>query len=183
MTTQHWYLPSAGRKASQYPSGVVYQIPNVLVVHEWALDKTQCNCPNCDSWSMVGNVLYSLHALPIQNFFCKSPSPTHKVNSLFRSAEHLPSIHYFMKQSLGFILANWVLASVGWVFGYQRNTLLQLGVPVLWKTAPVNQHPPVRAPSTGCLLWLSCGWSSTQLLPSFILVTHSVRSRSNNIDR
>jgi len=51
---------------------------------------------------MVGNVLYSLHALPIQNLFCKSPSPTHKVNSLFRSAEHLPlhSLFYQTKSGL-----------------------------------------------------------------------------------
>jgi hypothetical protein len=44
--------------------------------------------------------------------------------------------------------------------------------------ATVNQHP-TSAPSTGWLLWLSFGWPSTELLPGFILVTHSIRSRSN----
>jgi len=38
---------------------------------------------------------------------------------------------------------------------------------------------PTNAPSTECPLWLSCGWSSTKLLPGFILVTRSKRSKSN----
>ncbi len=37
---------------------------------------------------------------------------------------------------------------------------------------------PTSASSTGCPWWLSCGWNSTELLPTFILVTHSIRSRS-----
>jgi hypothetical protein len=31
--------------------------------------------------------------------------------------------------------------------------------------------------ATGCLLWLSCGWTSTELTSGFILVTHSVRKQ------
>ncbi len=50
----------------------------------------------------------------------------------------------------------------------------------LWLTRQGHSEPaPTNAPSTGCLLWLSCEWSSTELPPSFILVTLSVRSRSN----
>ncbi len=37
---------------------------------------------------------------------------------------------------------------------------------------------PTSTSSTGCPLWLSCGWNSTESLPTFILVTHSIRSRS-----
>ncbi len=43
-----------------------------------------------------------------------------------------------------------------------------------WTSTHQGTHP-----LDGCLLWLSCGWSSTELLPSFILVTCSIRSRSN----
>jgi hypothetical protein len=42
-----------------------------------------------------------------------------------------------------------------------------------------SEPAPTSSPSTGCLLWLSCGWSSTELLFGFILVTHSINSRSN----
>jgi hypothetical protein len=42
-----------------------------------------------------------------------------------------------------------------------------------------SEPAPTSAPSRGCLLCLSCGWSSTELLLGFILVTHSIRSRSN----
>jgi hypothetical protein len=41
-----------------------------------------------------------------------------------------------------------------------------------------NEPAPISAPSTRCLLWFGWGWSSTKLLPGFILVTHSIRSRS-----
>jgi len=34
-----------------------------------------------------------------------------------------------------------------------------------------------NAPSTKCMLWLSCGWTSSELLSSFTLVIHFVRSR------
>jgi hypothetical protein len=30
------------------------------------------------------------------------------------------------------------------------------------------------APSTGCLLWLSCGWTSSELLYNYTLASHSV---------
>jgi hypothetical protein len=43
--------------------------------------------------------------------------------------------------------------------------------------ATVNQHPPAHHPSTGCLLLLSCGWNSTELIFSSTLVTDSVRNR------
>jgi len=42
-----------------------------------------------------------------------------------------------------------------------------------------SEPAPTNASSTGCLLWLSCGWtSSTELIFGFTLVTHLVRSRS-----
>jgi len=42
-----------------------------------------------------------------------------------------------------------------------------------WTRATVNQHPPAHH-STGCLLLLSCGWTSTELMLRFTLVTKSV---------
>jgi hypothetical protein len=39
-----------------------------------------------------------------------------------------------------------------------------------------NTHHP---PSTGCLLLLSSGWTSTELIFGFTLVTNSVRNRSH----
>jgi hypothetical protein len=40
------------------------------------------------------------------------------------------------------------------------------------------------APSTGCPLLLSCGWTSTELISGFTLVTRSTRSRSSiQVDR
>jgi len=42
-----------------------------------------------------------------------------------------------------------------------------------------SEPTPTSAPSTGCLLWFNCGWSSTELLFGCILVTHSIKSRFN----
>jgi hypothetical protein len=36
---------------------------------------------------------------------------------------------------------------------------------------------PISASSTGCPLWLSCGWISTELIFGFTLVTHSIMNR------
>jgi len=41
-----------------------------------------------------------------------------------------------------------------------------------WTSAPTS------APSTGCPSILSCGWTSTELISDFTLVTNSVRNRS-----
>jgi len=41
-----------------------------------------------------------------------------------------------------------------------------------------SEPAPTCAPSTGCSLLLSCGWTSTELIFGFTLVTNSVRSRS-----
>ncbi len=36
----------------------------------------------------------------------------------------------------------------------------------------------VNEPSTGCPLWCTCGWTSTELISSFTSITHTIRSRS-----
>jgi hypothetical protein len=41
-----------------------------------------------------------------------------------------------------------------------------------------GEPAPTSAPSTGCPLVLSCGWTSTELILCFTLVTNSVRNRS-----
>jgi hypothetical protein len=40
-----------------------------------------------------------------------------------------------------------------------------------------SEPPPTSAPSTGCLLLLSCRWTSTELVYGFTLVTNYVRNR------
>jgi hypothetical protein len=43
---------------------------------------------------------------------------------------------------------------------------------------------PTSASSTGCSLLLSCGWTSTELIFGFTLVTHSVQNRCHiQVDR
>jgi hypothetical protein len=47
----------------------------------------------------------------------------------------------------------------------------------------VNQHAPAptSAPSTGCPLLLSCGWTSTELIFGLTLVTNAVGNRSHTL--
>jgi hypothetical protein len=133
----------------------------------------------CNSWSMVGNVLYSSCSTNSEFFFVVNRLLPHTkwTHSLDQLNICPPFIIYQTKSGFYCCKLGFGQCRVGiWL---SKEHSVPVRSPCVVKDGPVNQHPPVGAPSTGCLLWLSCGWSSTELLPSFILVTHSVRSRSN----
>lgn len=99
------FYPMQAEKLANIRLGGVSN-PNVLVVHKWALDKTQCNCPNCAILEVWLVMSYILHALPIQNFFSKLPSPTHTKWTHSLGQLNICPPPLFIKQSLGFIVAN-----------------------------------------------------------------------------
>ncbi len=72
------FYPVQAEKLANIRLGGVINSQCACCTHKWALDKTQCKCPNCAILEVRLVMSYILHALPIQNFFCKSPSSTHK---------------------------------------------------------------------------------------------------------
>jgi hypothetical protein len=68
----------------------------------------------------------------------------------------------------------------GYIPGLKTSQLhLSVILGMAHKQASHSEPAPTSAPSTGCLLLLSCGWISTELIFGFTLVTNSVRNRSH----
>ncbi len=67
----------------------------------------------------------------------------------------------------------------------KENNSFEMNIKTLWHEVSNNmtdghsEPTPTIAPSTGCLLLLSCGWTSTELIFGFTLVTNSVGNRSH----
>jgi hypothetical protein len=67
----------------------------------------------------------------------------------------------------------------------KENNSFEMNIKTLWHEVSNNmtdghsQPTPTIAPSTGCLLLLSCGWTSTELKFGFTVVTNSVGNRSH----
>jgi hypothetical protein len=59
-------------------------------------------------------------------------------------------------------------------YGEPSSHYVVMGITKAWSRSRANQS--TSAPSIGCLLWLSSGWTSGELLSNFTLVSHSVRS-------
>ncbi len=80
-----------------------------------------------------------------------------------------------------FMLGNPKQESSDWFFGTGSSSQKQETTqPTLVLTTGHREPAPTGMPSTGCQLLLGCGWTSTELTFSFILVTNSVRNWSQS---
>jgi hypothetical protein len=108
-----------------------------------------------------------------------------KISTKTKQKEKKRKENPHLRSSIGIIIHQknysnkWLIIMVGvrltWL------TTMGGGVRVwdLEKTAPGHSEPATSTPSTGCLLLLSCGWTSTELIFGFTLLTNSVINRSH----
>jgi hypothetical protein len=81
-------------------------------------------------------------------------------------------IHGYLLKSVLWMLR---IGRSGYIPGLKTSQLhLSVILGMAYKQGSHSKPAPTSAPSTGCLLLLSCGWTSTELIFSFTLVTDSV---------
>ncbi len=143
------------------------------------------------SWKIIEEEIFSLKFSDLQiNFFCHNCLQYGCVLKMFYF--HILNIAKFGKYTYGWkpldhqhriekkiLIHTQVLlqlcSSSPITFGDSTNCWAVFRSTYIW---PRWTSTPTSAPSTGCLLLLRCGWTSTELIFGFTLVTNAVGNRS-----